>query len=196
MAMRDRRSSMNPIKKLFGWLTGEAERHRNNTHERAISVAILVVTAGDFSAHTVCDTRQGTTCRDPNIEHPSMRSPQFFPIPCQESLSHILGVEFMPSQAIRRTEQQGRVIGPCPGRLIVRSEPTHIGHRIDPYFSAILELHRHAQRVADEGTPERAVKFRSWAIHNLSKFEIIHDLFSQLLNPLTLKLTNCLAGTQ
>src|SRR6266481_2733360 len=100
--MRYPRRAMNPIKKLFSRLICEAKRHWNDAHERAISVAILVVTAGDFSAHTICDTRQGTTCRAPNIEHASMRSPQFFPIPCQESPSHVLSVEFMPNKAIRR----------------------------------------------------------------------------------------------
>ncbi len=75
MAMRDCRGSMNPIKKLFGRLIGEAQRHWNDAHERTIAVAILIIAACNFGTHTIRNARQSATSRDANIEHSSMRSP-------------------------------------------------------------------------------------------------------------------------
>ena len=92
---------MDPVEKLFGWRSGEAERNRNDAHERPIAVAVFAVVAAEFSTDSGGESRQSTRSGNPDIEHLSMRSPQVLAIPRKKSFPHVLGVVFMSNQAVR-----------------------------------------------------------------------------------------------
>ena len=149
-------SAVDAIESLFEREIGEAQRKGKDAHEGAVAVTEWAVAAGDFGANAAREADDGFSGGVPNIEEMAVGRPDFFVIPFDETLAEVFEVEFVMKQAVHRTEQEGRVVGPCARRLAVGAEAAHVFDRVELHIGATFEFDWNTESVADDGTPEAA----------------------------------------
>ena len=122
------------------------ECQRRYPHEGTVAVVPFARASGFFRGHAFFQAFDGFRSRVAHVKHLAVWRVGGLVVPFGQAPRDTFKVRAVSAceQIIRQSQGQGRVVGPCSGGLVMRAVALHIRHIERP---ALLELHRHAQRI-------------------------------------------------